>query len=96
METVFCKVTLSGCLSHSEYYFELPARGSKDDLLRQAECAYEARFGKFESYHCEQCFDWTSIDYELLSRKQSRGFLRKWLLRKPGTEELEVFRLGAS
>ena len=94
MQTVFCKVSLSGCLLYAEYYFELLTIGSKEDMLRQAETAYEARFGKFESYYCDQCFDSTSIEFELQSRKQSRRLLSRWLLKAPGTEDLQVFRLN--
>ena len=94
MDSVFCKVTLSGCTMFAEYYFEVLALGSKYEQLRQAQADYEARFGKFEGRYCDQCFAWTSIEFELMSRKQSRRFLSKYLLRVPGAEDLQVFRLN--
>jgi hypothetical protein len=91
MDSVFCKVTLSGCTLFAEYYFEVLATGPKEEQVRQAQADYEARFGKFESHYCDQCFDWTSIEFELMSRKQSRRLLAKCLLGE--TEDLQVFRL---
>lgn len=94
MENVFCKVVLSGCLSYAEYYFEIPNLGSEADLLQAAEARYQERFGVFKSHYCDQCFDYTSLDFELLSQKQSRHFLRRWLSKPERFGEAQVFRLS--
>lgn len=94
MENIFCKVLLSGCLSHAEYYFEIPCLDSEAERLQAAQAQYEARFGVFKSSYCDQCFDYTSLSFELFSRKQSKQFLRRWLSKPERFSDAQVFRLS--
>lgn len=93
MSKIFCKVTGSGCTWQAVYYFEIASRGSKEEQLHECQQRYEERFGVFTSHYCEQCFDSTSLEYELLSPKLSKKFFRSWLSKPERFEGAEVFRL---
>lgn len=75
-KTVIALVEISGCLAFQRMFIEIVDTGSEDGNVAAAEERYATIFGgPFESYHCDQCGDYTSMSVTQLSEKQRRRVL---------------------